>query len=130
MVCGWQSPETKKTLRSGFERVAHGHGLGGGGGLIQQRGIGDVQPGQVADHRLEIQQRLQAALGDFRLIRRVLRVPAGIFQDVALNHRRGDAIVIAHADEGAETWFCEAIPFSSASASASLRAPGSMQRGG
>ena len=44
--------------------------------------------GQVADHRLEIQQRFEPALGNLGLIRRVLRVPAGIFQDVALDDRR------------------------------------------
>ena len=55
-----------------------------------------------ADHRLEIQQRFEAALGNLGLIRRVLRVPAGIFQNVALDDRRRDAIVIAHADERAE----------------------------
>ena len=58
--------------------------------------------GEVADHRLEIQQRFEAALRDLGLVRRVLRVPAGIFEDVALNHRRRDAVVVAHADERAE----------------------------
>ena len=28
-------------------------------------------------------------------------VPAGVFQDVALDDRRGDAVAVAHADEGA-----------------------------
>ena len=54
------------------------------------------------DHRLEIQQRFEPALGNLRLIRRVLRIPAGIFEDVALNDRRRDAIVIALPDERAE----------------------------
>ena len=31
--------------------------------------FGDRQPGQVADHGLEVQQRLEAALGDLRLVR-------------------------------------------------------------
>ena len=85
-----------------FERVAHGHGLRGGGGLIEQRGVGDIEAGQVNDHRLEVQQRFEAALGDFGLVRRVGGVPAGILQEVALDHGRRDAVVVAHADVGAE----------------------------
>ena len=103
MVCGWQFSETKKTFRvQSFEPVAHRHRLGGGGGFVEQRGVGDVERGEVGDHRLEIQQRFEPALGNFGLIRRVLRVPAGIFQHVALDDRRRDAIVIALADERAE----------------------------
>ena len=102
MFCGWQFSETKKTFRSVFERVAHRHRFGGGGGFVEQRGVGDVERGQIGDHRLEIQQRFEAALGNFGLIRRVLRVPAGIFQNIALDDRRRDAIVIAHADERTE----------------------------
>ena len=88
-------------LRPSLSRAAHRHGLGGGGGFVEQRGVGDVEAGEVGDHRLEIQQRFEPALGNFGLVRRVLRVPAGIFQDVALDDGRRDAIVIAHADERA-----------------------------
>ena len=102
MVCGWQASETKKIFRSIFDAVAHRHGFGGGGGFVEQGGVGDVQAGQVDDHGLEIQQGFEAALGDFGLVRRVLGVPAGIFEDVALDDRRGDAVVIAHADERAK----------------------------
>ncbi len=80
---------------------AHGHGLGGSRGFVQERGIGDRQAGQVRDHRLKIHQGLQAALRDFRLVGRVGRVPAGIFQDVAENHRGSDAVVVAQPDKGA-----------------------------
>ena len=85
-----------------LEPVRHRHRFGGGGGFVEHGGVGDVEAGEFADHRLEIQQRFEAALGNLGLIRRVLRVPAGIFQDVALNDRRRDAVVIAHADERAE----------------------------
>ena len=78
----------------------HGHSFGCGGRLIQQRGIGQGQPGQVRDHSLEIQERLQPPLCNFRLVGCVLGIPARVLQDIALNHRWGDAIVIAHADEG------------------------------
>ena len=71
--------------------VRHRHRLGRRGRLIQQRGVGDLHAGQLADHRLEIQQRFQPALRDLRLVRRVGGVPAGIFQHVAQDHRRRDA---------------------------------------
>ncbi len=78
------------------------HRLGGGGRLVEQRRIGHVEPGQVRDHRLEIQQRLESSLGDLRLIRRVGRVPAGILQHVALDDLGREAGVIAHAEVGPE----------------------------
>ena len=64
-VCGWQCWEAKKALLDLFLRqaLAEGHGFGGGGGgFIQQRGVGDRQAGEVADQGLEVQQGLQAAL--------------------------------------------------------------------
>ena len=39
------------------------HGLGGGRALVQQRGVGHLQTGEVGDHGLEIEQRFQSALG-------------------------------------------------------------------
>ena len=45
--------------------------------LVEQRGVGDVEAGQVGDHGLEIEQRLQPALGDLGLVGRVGGVPAG-----------------------------------------------------
>jgi hypothetical protein len=56
---------------------AHVHRLGGGGGLVEQRGVGHRQAGEVGDHRLEVEQRLEAALRDLGLVRRVRGVPAG-----------------------------------------------------
>ena len=38
------------------------HRLGGGGALVEQRGVGGRQPGEVADHGLEVEQRLEPAL--------------------------------------------------------------------
>ena len=80
--------------------LAQVHRFGGGGGLVEQGSIGDGQAGQIAGHGLEIEQRLQAALGNLRLVRGVLGVPARIFQEVSLDDRRGDAIGVSHADEG------------------------------
>ena len=76
----------------------HGHGLGRGGRLVEQRRIGDLEPGEIRDHGLEVEQGFQAALADLGLIRRIGRVPRRIFQDVARDHGRRDRAVIALAD--------------------------------
>jgi hypothetical protein len=78
------------------------HGLGRGRSLVEQGGVGDGQACQICDHGLEIQKRLQAALGDFGLIGGVLGVPARIFEQVALNHRRDQGVVVSQPDEAAE----------------------------
>ena len=36
--------------------------------LVEQRSIGDSEPGQVRDDRLKIEQRLKSPLADLRLI--------------------------------------------------------------
>ncbi len=84
------------------QALAEGHGFGGGGAFVQQRGVGDRQAAQVADQGLEIQQGFQATLGDFRLVRGVGGVPGGVFQEVAQNRRRRMAVVVALADIGLE----------------------------
>ena len=79
--------------------VRHRHRLGRRGGLVQQRGVGDLHRRQFADHGLEVEQRLQPPLGDLRLIRRIGGVPARILQHIPLDHRRRVRAVIAHADQ-------------------------------
>ena len=79
--------------------VRHGHGLGGGGGLVEQRGVGQLHAGEVDHHLLEVEQGLEPALADLGLVGRVGRVPAGVLQHVAQDHRRGVGAVIAHADQ-------------------------------
>ena len=68
-------------------RLAHAggqrHRFGGGGGLVEHRGVGDRHAGQVGHHRLEVDQRLHAALADLGLIRRVGGVPGRVFEHVA-----------------------------------------------
>ena len=49
----------------------HVHGLGGGGGAVVDRGVGNVHAGQFADHRLVFKDGLQHALTHLRLIGRV-----------------------------------------------------------
>ena len=56
--------------------VRHGHGLGGGGGLVEQRGVGELHAGEVDHHLLEVEHGLEPALADLGLVGRVGRVPA------------------------------------------------------
>ncbi len=84
------------------QALAEGHGLGGGGGFVQQRGVGDRQAGKVADQGLEIQQCFETALGDFRLVWGVGGVPGRIFQQVAQDRCRRVAVVVTLADVGLE----------------------------
>ena len=80
--------------------VAESHGLGRGGGLVEQGGIGNLHAREVADHRLKVEQRLQPALGDLRLIRRVSGIPARVFQNVPADDRGRVCPVIAGSDTG------------------------------
>ena len=91
-------------IAPGFAPVgtaAEGHGLGGGGGLIEQGGIGDRQARELANQGLEIEERLQAPLGDLGLVGGVSRVPGGVLEHLALDHGRGGRAVIAQANQGA-----------------------------
>ncbi len=90
--------EERRRLRLG-DPLRHGHRLGAGGGLVEQRGIGDLEPGQVADHGLEVQQRLEPALADLGLVGRIGGVPGRVLEDVALDRRRRDRAVIALPDQ-------------------------------
>ncbi|MNE03541.1 hypothetical protein D3C80_960470 [compost metagenome] len=84
------------------QALAEGHGFGGGGGLVEQGGVGDLHAGQVADQGLEVQQGFQAALGDFRLVGGVGGVPGRVFQQVAQDRAGGVAGVVALADVALE----------------------------
>ncbi len=79
-----------------------GHGLGGGGALVEQRGAGGRQPGEVGDRGLEVEQGLQPALGDLGLVRGVRGVPGRVLHDVAQDDRRGEGPVVAEADHRVE----------------------------
>lgn len=82
--------------------VAHHHGLGSGGGLVEQGGIGNIHAGQVGDHGLVVEQRLEPALGNLWLVRGVLGVPSRVLHDVPQNHGGGEGAIVPHADVGAE----------------------------
>ena len=86
----------------GAERVRHAHGLGRGRGLVEQRRVRERQAGQLGDHGLEVEQRLEAALRDLGLVGRVLGVPARVLEHVALDDRGHDRPVVAHAQVRAQ----------------------------
>ena len=85
-------------VRGGGDRAAHRHRLGGGGALIQQRCTGERQARELGDHRLEVEKRLEPALGDLGLVGGVSGVPARVLEDVALDHAWHDRAHVAHAD--------------------------------
>ncbi len=57
-------------------------------------------PREIADHGLEIEEGLHAALGDLGLVRRIGGVPAGVFENVAPDDCGQVRVGIAHADVG------------------------------
>ena len=67
-ACG---DEERVLARLAAHGVGQRHGFGGGGALVEQRGVGNVQAGEVADHRLEVDEGFETALGDFGLVRGV-----------------------------------------------------------
>ena len=86
--------------RSALRRAqAERHGLGRCRRLVQHRSVRDGHPGEVRHHRLEIDERLEAALRDLRLVRRVRGVPGGVLEDVAQDHARRVGLVVALPDE-------------------------------
>ena len=75
------------------------HRFGGRGGFIQHRRVGDGHGGEVADHRLEVDQRLQPTLRDFSLVGRVGGVPGGVFKNIAQDHTGRVRAVVALANK-------------------------------
>ena len=74
--------------------------LGGSGSLIQQGSIRDGQPCQGFDHGLEVEQGLQAALGNLRLVGGIRGIPAGILKQAAADDGGGQGVRISLAIEG------------------------------
>ena len=81
------------------QATGHGHRLGRGRGLVEQRRVGQMETRQVGHHGLEVQQCFQPTLADLGLIRRVRGVPRRVLQHVALHDQRGARAVVAHADQ-------------------------------
>jgi hypothetical protein len=89
----------KEQVRLRFaDTPGHGHRFGGRSGLVEQRRVGQFHPRQIDDHLLVVEQRFQAPLRDFRLVRRVGRIPAWIFQYVAQDDARCLRVRVAHTD--------------------------------
>ena len=84
------------------DAFCHRHRFSRRGGFIQQRGGGHVQTGQIQRHLLEVEQRFQAPLRNFWLIRRIRSVPARVFQHVAQDNRWQLHGGVAHANVGRE----------------------------
>ena len=82
-------------------RVTKRHRFCSGRCFVQHGSVRDVETSQIYDHLLEVQQRFEPPLRDFRLVRRVSGVPARVFKNVSLNDRRRDAVVVASPDERA-----------------------------
>ncbi len=90
----------KERLRLGPRAAfGHRHCFGRGGRFVQQAGIGNRQPGQIGDHGLIVQQRLQPTLCNLGLIGGIGGVPRRIFKDIQLDRRRRDRAVIALPDQ-------------------------------
>ncbi len=78
---------------------SNAHSFSNSSCFIQQRCTGNRQAGKLGNERLEVEQKLQTTLADFRLVRRVSRVPGRIFKQVALNDRWRLHTMIARTDE-------------------------------
>jgi hypothetical protein len=103
IVCGNTSAATPKRRELLFaDAHAERHCFGRCGRLVEHRRVGDGHAGHVRDHRLEVDERLEAALRDLRLVRRIRRVPRGILEDVPLDHARRVRAVVTLADERLE----------------------------
>src|SRR4029453_10236583 len=81
-----------------LEPMENGHGFSRRGSLVEERRRSDVHSGQVFDDGLKVQEGLEPALSDFRLVRRVRRVPAWILENIAEDDARRNSVVVAHSD--------------------------------
>ena len=75
-------------MLAAFLPLAQSHGFSGCCGLIQKRGIGDVEAHQVRDHRLVVEQTLQATLSQLCLVRGVLCGPGTKEEQSSYCHRQ------------------------------------------
>ena len=91
----------KKRFAIRNDRMAKRHCLGRRSRFVQERSIGDLEPSQIGDHRLKVEQGFEPALREFGLIRCVSGVPARVLENVSLDNWRRNAIGIATADKRA-----------------------------
>ena len=82
-----------------LDRAAHDrHRLGDRGALVEQRGVGGRQTGEVGDDGLEVEQCLEPTLRDLGLVGRVGGVPGRVLEHIAQHDRRGVRVVVAEPD--------------------------------
>ena len=66
--------------------------------LIEHGSVRHIHSRQVRHHGLEIQEGFKPALADFRLVRRIGRIPGRVFKHVPQDDFRGMRAVISHPD--------------------------------
>ncbi len=66
------------------------------GRLVEERCVRDLHPGEIHDHGLVVEKRLQPSLGNLGLVGRVLGVPTGVLHDVSENHTGCVGVAVAH----------------------------------
>ena len=80
----------------------HAHRLGGGRAFVEQRRVRDLHTGEIRDHRLEVEERLEPTLRDLGLVGRVRGVPRRVLEHIAGDHRRRERSAVAEADQRGE----------------------------
>src|SRR5688572_21027668 len=89
----------KRVLRvAALHGLAKMHRLRCSSAFIKERSVRNRKCGQIRHHRLEIQKRLEPPLRNLSLVRSVLRIPTWILENIALNDRRHNTVVISHSD--------------------------------
>jgi hypothetical protein len=76
-------------LGLGDRGETHRHGLGGGGGLVEERGVGDGKGGERDGNSLEVDEGLETTLGLLGRVGRVRGVPGGVLKDLRVAQRDG-----------------------------------------
>jgi hypothetical protein len=79
--------------------LGHQDGLGRAGRAVIERGVGDVQPGELADERLVLEDDLERALADLGLVGRV-RADELAPRAQVIDDRRDEVVVGPSAEEG------------------------------
>ena len=102
------------------DAMRHQHRLGGGGRAVVHGGVGDFQAGEHRHLGLELEQILQRALGDLRLVGRVRGEELGALDQV-IDRRRQVVPVGAAADEERHCARCDVLARHAAQAAARPR---------
>ena len=85
-------------LHLAVRTVHHDSGLSDSGSLIQQRGVSNLQAGQLHHGVLEVQQSFQATLRNLSLVGSVGSVETGVLQNIAAQNSGGHSVVVTGAN--------------------------------